>query len=53
MIYTYIRNGKIRSSTNSTGHIIIEWKEAVEFAQRYFEKKAKQQARIQQQLKGH
>jgi hypothetical protein len=58
MIYSYIRQGKIKSSdkggvrTNNTQKIVIDWDEAVAFAQRYLDKKARQQARIERELRG-
>lgn len=61
MIYSYIRQGKIKRSAeviqggtraNNTQHIVIDWDEAVSFAQRYLNKKAKQKAQIERELKG-
>jgi hypothetical protein len=53
MIYTYIRQGKVKAhSDTATQKVVIDWDEAVSFAQRYLNKKAIQQARIERELKG-
>lgn len=51
MIYNYIRNGKIPSKqTNNTQKLVILWDDAVDFSQRYFNRKLTRQAKIDAEL---
>jgi hypothetical protein len=54
MIYNYCRepNARIQSHLNDTQHIVIVWKDAVEFVQKYLDRKAQAQARIEAELAG-
>lgn len=62
MIYNYIRNGKIKTidldapqpgvSTNNTQHIVIAWGVAVLWTQKYLQKKADHQERVERELRG-
>jgi hypothetical protein len=56
MIYNYIKQGKILAKDqigeNNTQKIVIDWVFAVGWVQRYLNKKAEQQARIEAELRG-
>jgi len=51
MIYNYIRDGKILSTKqNNTQKLVIVWSDAVEFAQKYWNRKLVRQAKIDAEL---
>jgi hypothetical protein len=53
MVYNYIRSGRIKAvKHNNTQKLVIEWKEAVAFAQRYMDRKARAELKRQQELAG-
>lgn len=53
MIYQYIRNGRIAGvRDNNTQKITIAWSEAVAFAQRYLDRRARQALKTAQELEG-
>jgi hypothetical protein len=51
MIYNYIRNGSINAvKHNNTQKLVISWTEAMEFAQRYLNRKLQRQLKIEAEL---
>ena len=62
MIYNYIKQGKIKTVVhgeenisimeNSTQKIVLEWAYAVEWVQKYLNRKTEAQARVEAELRG-
>jgi hypothetical protein len=52
MIYNYIRQGRIASVMGNTQKKTIAWSVAVDFAQKYLNRKAVKQAKVERELQG-
>jgi hypothetical protein len=51
MIYNYIKNGKITAvKQNNTQKLVISWSEAIDFAQRYLNRKLRRQQAVEAEL---